>query len=262
MQSRASTFVIQLVNLLTLLLSLAIVGMGIWLGTRHDVCEKLLTVPVLAIGAFTFVISLIGLVGSRKDISLLLWIYLILMFLLLLTIASFTIFVFIVTNNDAGHKVAGQRYKEYWLEDYSKWLQQRLNNTRNWNHLQSCLVKSNYCNDLIKEYKTLKNYQQAKLTPIEAGCCKPPSECGYPARNASYYDLSLHPVSSNKDCKRYKNNPSIKCYKCDSCKAGVAHYLRREWRFAAIFNMAVFVMLILLYSVGCCARRNATKYQL
>ncbi|KAI5391438.1 hypothetical protein KIW84_023312 [Lathyrus oleraceus] len=42
------------------------------------------------------------------------------------------------------------------------------------------------------------------LSPIESSCCRPPSECGYPAVNASYYDLSFHPVSPNHDCKRYK----------------------------------------------------------
>nr|DAD47453.1 TPA_asm: hypothetical protein HUJ06_017390 [Nelumbo nucifera] len=42
--------------------------------------------------------------------------------------------------------------------------------------------------------------------------------CGYPAVNASYYDLSFHPVSSNNDCKLYKNSRAIRCYSCDSCK--------------------------------------------
>ncbi|KVH95380.1 hypothetical protein Ccrd_002510, partial [Cynara cardunculus var. scolymus] len=35
------------------------------------------------------------------------------------------------------------------------------------------------------------------------------SKCGYPAVNASYYDLSFHPVSSNNDCKLYKNSKAI-----------------------------------------------------
>ncbi|KAJ0792707.1 hypothetical protein HanOQP8_Chr01g0021021 [Helianthus annuus] len=64
------------------------------------------------------------------------------------------------------------RYKEYQLQDYSSWF--------------------------IK--KTLKQYKLAELTPIEAGCCRPLSQCGYPAVNASYYDWSFHPVSCNKDC--------------------------------------------------------------
>nr|KAJ0192926.1 hypothetical protein LSAT_V11C800450510 [Lactuca sativa] len=65
---------------------------------------------------------------------------------------------------------------------------------------------------------TLKQYELAKLTPIEAGCCRPPSVCGYPVVNASYYDLTFHPISSNKDCILYKIRKPIRCYNCDSCK--------------------------------------------
>ncbi|RVW16235.1 Tetraspanin-10 [Vitis vinifera] len=166
---------------------------------------------------------------------------------------------FIITNNGSGHNVAGLRYKEYQLQDYSSWFLKQLNNTRNWKHLKSCLVKSEDCNNLSKKYKTLKQYKIAKLTPIEAGCCRPPSECGYPAVNASYYDLSFHPISSNKDCKLYKNSRAIKCYNCDSCKAGVAQYMKTEWRVVAIFNVVLFVVLSMVYLVGCCARRNATS---
>ncbi|CAL5437379.1 unnamed protein product [Camellia sinensis] len=110
-----------------------------------------------------------------------------------------------------------------------------LNNTHYWEHLRSCLVKSDDCNNLSKKYKTLKQYKLAKLTPIEAGCCRPPSECGYPAVNASYYDLSFHPISSDKDCKIYKNSKEI--------KAGVAQYMKTEWRVVAIFNVVLFVVL-------------------
>lgn len=98
--------------------------------------------------------------------------------------------------------------------------------------------------------------------------------CGYPAVNASFYDLSFHPISSNKDCKLYKNSKDIKCYNCDSCKyvslnfvrsplhirnpyrsfhffvwyqqsrAGVAQYMKIEWRVVAIFNCILFVVLV------------------
>ncbi|KAH7513963.1 hypothetical protein FEM48_Zijuj11G0038500 [Ziziphus jujuba var. spinosa] len=166
---------------------------------------------------------------------------------------------FIVTNNGSGHNVPGlrQEYKEYELKDYSSWFLKQLNNTRNWKHLKTCLVKSDDCNNLSKKYKTLKQYKSAKLTPIEAGCCRPPSECGYPAVNASYYDLSFHPISSNEDCKLYKNSRTVKCYSCDSCKAGVAQYMKTEWRVVAIFNVVLFLILSMIYFVGCCARRNA-----
>jgi len=92
--------------------------------------------------------------------------------------------------------------------------------------------------------QTAKEYKLADLTPMESGCCRPPAEyapecilfsgghrnlkrghhialifrCGYPALNASYFDLSFHPVSTNVDCKLYKNTRSVRCYDCNSCK--------------------------------------------
>ncbi|KAI0493594.1 hypothetical protein KFK09_023713 [Dendrobium nobile] len=166
---------------------------------------------------------------------------------------------FIITNSGSGHAVSGIKFKEYHLQDYSAWFLKQLNNTKNWDRLKSCLVKSDDCNNLPNKYKTLKAYKSAELSPVAAGCCRPPSECGYPAINASYYDLSYHPTSTSKDCKLYKNARNVKCYDCDSCKAGVAQRMKTEWRVVAIFNVILFVILSAVYLVACCARRNAAS---
>ncbi|RLN41079.1 hypothetical protein C2845_PM01G38560 [Panicum miliaceum] len=182
----------------------------------------------------------------------------------------FTVLAFIITNTGTGHVVPGARYVTNSSHGVSKLcivsendtkkyrnIALILNNTEKWTHLRSCLVKSDDCNNLSKRYKTLKQYKLAELTPMESGCCRPPAECGYPALNASYFDLSYHPVSTNIDCKLYKNARSVRCYDCDSCKAGVAQYMKAEWRVVAIFNVILFVILSFVYFVGCCARRNA-----
>ncbi|GMP96224.1 hypothetical protein CsSME_00044959 [Camellia sinensis var. sinensis] len=231
MSTGTSTFVIRSINFLTMLLAVAVIGFGIWMSSHNDVCRKSLTLPVLGLGAVIFVISIIGFLGAWKSNSILLWIYLIMLCFILIAILVFTVLAFIVTNNGSGHNVAGLRYKEYQLRDYSPWF--------------------------LKQ--TLKQYKLAKLTPIEAGCCRPPSECGYPVINASYYDLSFHPISPDNDCKVYKNSKAIKCYNCDSCKAGVAQYMKTEWRVVAIFNVVLFLVLSIIYFVGCCARRNAAR---
>lgn len=227
------------------------------MSAHHDGCRKSLTLPVIGLGAFVLVISLIGFMGAWKNNSILLWIYLIMLCFVLVGILVFTVVAFIVTNNGSGHRVDGLRFKEYQLQDYSTWFLKQLNDSHNWKNLKACLVKSEDCNNLSRKYKTLKQFKAAKLSPIEAGCCRPPSECGYPVINASYYDLSYHPASSNRDCKLYKNTRSIKCYNCDSCKAGVAQYMKTEWRVVAFFNVVLFVVLSIIYFVGCCARQNA-----
>ncbi|XP_016567446.1 tetraspanin-10 isoform X2 [Capsicum annuum] len=243
MSTSTSIFVIRWINFLTMLLAVGVVGFGIWMGAHHDGCRKSLTLPVLGLGGVIFVVSIVGFFGAWKNNTILLWIYLIMLCLILVAILVFTVLA----------------YKEYHLQDYSSWFLKQLNNTHNWKHLKSCLVKTNDCSNLSKRYKTRKEYKLAKLTPIEAGCCRPPSECGYPAVNASYYDLSFHPKSSSKDCKLYKNSKNVKCYSCDSCKAGVAQYMKTEWRVVAIFNVILFIVLSIIYFVGCCARRSAAR---
>ncbi|XP_057775787.1 tetraspanin-10-like [Salvia miltiorrhiza] len=258
-EAGTSTFVIRWINFLTMLVAVGIVGFGVWMSSHHDSCRKSLTLPVIGLGAVIFVVSIVGFLGALKNNSILLWIYLILLCIILVAILLFTVLAFIITNNGSGHNVEGLRYKEYQLQDYSSWFLKQLNNSHNWAQLKSCLVKSDDCNNLSKKYKTPKQYKSAKLSPIEAGCCRPPSECGYPAVNASFYDLSFHPISSNKDCQLYKNSKAIKCYNCDSCKAGVAQYMKIEWRVVAIFNVILFVVLSTIYFVGCCARRHAAR---
>ncbi|CAL9038024.1 unnamed protein product [Musa banksii] len=259
MSTGTSTFVIRWINFFSMILAIAVICFGIWMSIHHDECRKSLTLPVMGLGALILLVSLIGFLGAWKNVAVLLWVYLVMLCLILIAIMVFTVLAFIITNSGSGHAVAGLRYKEYHLQDYSSWFFKQLNNTKNWRHLKSCLVKSEDCNSLPKKYKTLKEYKLAQLSPIEAGCCRPPSECGYPAVNASYYDLTYHPVSTNKDCKLYKNSRSIKCYDCDSCKAGVAQYMKTEWRVVAIFNLILFVVLSIVYFVGCCARRNVSR---
>ncbi|KAK1430598.1 hypothetical protein QVD17_13457 [Tagetes erecta] len=259
MSTGVSTFVIRWINFLTMLVAVGVIGFGLWISTHHDGCRKSLTLPVLVLGALIFTISIVGFLGALKNNSILLWMYLIILFLILLGILVFTVLAFIITNNRTGHNVVGLRFKEYHLQDYNKWFLKELNNTHNWKRLKSCLVKADDCNTLAKKYKTLKQYKSAKLTPIEAGCCRPPSQCGYPAVNASFYNLNVHAVRPVKDCKLYRNSKGTKCYNCDSCKAAVAEYMKTEWRVVAIFNVVLFVVLFIIYFVGCCARRNAAS---
>ncbi|KAM7256868.1 hypothetical protein ACFE04_012609 [Oxalis oulophora] len=235
------------------LLAIGVIIFGVWMSTHHDSCRRSLTLPVLGLGAVIFLVYafrphvdnwVFRRIEELLHIAVDCILYLIMLFFILVSILVFTVFAFIVTNNGSGHSVSGLRYKEYQLTDYHSWFLKQMNNTKNWKHLKSCLVKSQDCNNLSNKYKNLKQLKSAELTPIEAGCCKPPSECGYPAVNASYYDLSFHPSSSNKDCKLYKNSRTVKCYNCDACKAGVAQYMKTEWRVVAIFNVILFVVLL------------------
>ncbi|XP_038982238.1 tetraspanin-10-like [Phoenix dactylifera] len=160
MSTGTSTFVVRWINFFTMILAIAVICFGIWMSIHHDACRKTLTLPVVGIGALILLISLIGFLGAWKNVTILLWVYLVILCLILVAIMVFTVLA----------------YKEYHLQDYSSWFLKQLNNTKNWRRLKSCLVKTEDCNNLPKKYKTLKEYKLAELTPIEAGCCRPPSE--------------------------------------------------------------------------------------
>ncbi|KAH9312842.1 hypothetical protein KI387_027877, partial [Taxus chinensis] len=76
-----SNNVIGIINLITFLLSIPILGGGIWLATKEDSdYDKFLQRPFMVIRAFLVLVSLAGLVGACCRIAWLLWLYLTVMF--------------------------------------------------------------------------------------------------------------------------------------------------------------------------------------
>lgn len=150
---RFSNSLLGILNIITLLLSIPIIGGGIWLSKQASTdCERFLDTPVIALGVFVFVVSIAGLVGSCCRVTWLLWLYLFVMFLLILLLIAFTIFAFVVTNKGAGVALSGKGYKEYRLGDYSNWLQKRVN--KQWGKLSSCLMATNICHSLLEDQST------------------------------------------------------------------------------------------------------------
>ncbi|URE31723.1 Tetraspanin family, partial [Musa troglodytarum] len=88
----------------------------------------------------------------------------------------------------------------------------------------------------------------------QSGCCKPPTSCTYTA--------GIAVAAQDEDCYRWNNAADILCYDCDSCKAGVLEQVRRDWHKLTILNAVVLVFLIAVYTVGCCAFRNARRAEL
>ncbi|KAL5058811.1 hypothetical protein RYX36_030415 [Vicia faba] len=90
--------------------------MGVWLHKQSTTeYECFLEKPIIALGIFLLVVSLMGLIGACCRVSWLLWFYLLVMFLLIVLLFTFTIFAFVVTNKGAGEAVPNRGYKEYKL---------------------------------------------------------------------------------------------------------------------------------------------------
>ncbi|KAJ7560875.1 hypothetical protein O6H91_03G003900 [Diphasiastrum complanatum] len=252
-----SNYLIGILNFATIVLSLPIIGGGIWLATKHDTdCVRFLQWPIVLIGLFILLVSIVGFVGACFRISCLLCVYLLVMLMLILLLLFFTVFAFVVTHSGAGHALAGQGFKEYRLGDYSTWLQNKVDNAENWRSIKSCLSDAKVCNSLNEEYSSLQAFSRARLSPLQSGCCKPPTACGYSFVNPTSWVNPTIP-SANQDCLLW-NNQDL-CFNCGSCRAGVLQNIKEDWHKVAILNVVVLIFLFAVYSIGCCACRNARR---
>jgi len=250
---RASNSVIGLLNFIAFLFSIPILGGGLYLaGHIGTDCQRFLQWPVILMGAFIMVLSLAGFVGACYRVSWLLWLYLFLMFFVILLLLFFIIFAFGVTSEGRGRAVPGREYNEYRLGDYSSWLQNRVKNPENWRKIKNCIIHANVCPKLAAAH--------TYLSPIQSGCCKPPSSCGYAYVNATYWIWNGVTVSSvDPDCNAWGNEQTQLCYDCNSCKAGVLENLKREWRKVSPVSIVLLIFLIVVYTIGCSAFRNSRK---
>ncbi|KAJ8563171.1 hypothetical protein K7X08_031623 [Anisodus acutangulus] len=90
-----------------------------------------------------------------------------------------------------------------------------------------------------------------------SSCCKPPTYCGFEFTNATYWTMpKAGPAVPDSDCKTWSNSQNELCFNCQSCKASHIETIQKNWNKMALFNFCIFVFIIIIYSVGCCALRN------
>lgn len=256
---RCSNNLVTILNIATLLLSIPIIAGGVWLSNQSNTeCERFLDKPVIALGVFILLVSLAGIIGSCCRVTWLLWVYLFVMFILILLLTAFTVFAFVVTNKGAGEKLSGKGYEEYKLGDYSNWLQKRVESTKNWNKISSCLKDSKICQKLIDDGSNTKvqDFYQKHLSSLESGCCKPSDDCNFDYTSPTSWTKPATINSTNPDCTTWDNDRNTLCYNCQSCKAGLLDNIKNQWRKVAVINVVFLIFLIIVYSVGCCAFRN------
>ncbi|KAM0823110.1 hypothetical protein ACQ4PT_055247 [Festuca glaucescens] len=265
MAPRCSNTVFAVFNVVTLLLGAAVLAAGIYASAPHrgaaTDCDRFLRTPAIVLGVAIMVASLAGLVGACCRASALLWIYLFLTGLLILAALCFAGFAFAVTNASAGQAVSGRGFREYRLGDYSSWLRRTVEDGRNWGRIRSCLVEAKVCRSL-QSNRTLDEFVNANLSPVQSGCCKPPTACNFAYQNETYWTKPPGYVSgADPDCDAWSNEQSELCYGCQSCKAGVLGNLKNSWKKIAFVNAAFVVLLVVVYGFGCCALRNNRRHK-
>lgn len=162
-----SNNVIGAINFVAMLLSVPIIGAGIWLATEPDnSCVKILQWPVIILGILILVVALAGFVGAFWRIPWLLIVYLVGMLILIILLACLVVFIYMVTIRGSGHLEPSRSYLEYHLEDYSGWLRRRVQSSFKWDRIRNCLSSTTMCAELSQNYRMAQDFFNAHITPL------------------------------------------------------------------------------------------------
>jgi len=247
-----------ILNLLALLCSIPITASGIWLASKPDnECVNLLRWPVVVLGVLILLVSACGFIGAYQYKETLLAVYLCCMAILIGLLLVVLIFAFVVTRPDGSYQVPARGYKEYRLEGFSNWLRENVVDSKKWGKIRACLADTNVCPKLSQQFITADQFfSSSSITPLQSGCCKPPTACGYNFVNPTLWQNPTN-MAADADCYLWNNDQSQLCYNCNSCKAGLLGNLRKDWRKANLILIITVVVLICVYVIACSAFRNA-----
>uniref|UniRef100_A0A0D9ZFY1 Tetraspanin n=1 Tax=Oryza glumipatula TaxID=40148 RepID=A0A0D9ZFY1_9ORYZ len=241
--------------------------------------------PIIGISLFLIVMFVMGSCGLKKNDGDLYDCYLLGVFLAILLLLAFIIFGYVAVGGiDLGHAANA---REYNLRECKRgWLKGRVTHSSHfWASTSACLRRSHVCNgmtNLVRDPDTgifvprPSSFERwAKrhgvdadprvMSPIESGCCKPPSSCGLTYVNGTTWistpasagaPAAVAQVTNNNnkddDCSRWSNDHQTLCFQCDSCKAGFLRHTSQAWSVAAIYIVITFIGLI-LSSLALCA---------
>ncbi|KAL3824701.1 hypothetical protein ACJIZ3_020730 [Penstemon smallii] len=258
--ARLSNGFITGLNILTLLIAFTALGFSLWFHVKPDsTCQRVTRMPLLIVGAALLLISVAGLIGSCCRVSILLWLYLFVLFVMIIGLIIFTLFTIIVTNKGVGRALSNRGVGDHRLGDYSRWLQKYVVNAKNWDEIKSCLVEVKLCQTIQGGMD--EDFYKQKMSHIQSGCCKPPSYCGLEFENATSWRMPRNgPAVPDPDCRTWSNNAKQLCFDCEACKTAILDNIKREWRMLALINICIIVFVTIVYSVGCCALRNNHSY--
>lgn len=163
-----SNNVIGVINFIAMLLSIPIIGAGIWLATEPDnSCVKFIQWPVIILGILILVVALAGFVGGFWRIPSLLIFYLIAMLILIILLACLVVFIYMVTVRGSGHSEPSRAYLEYRLDDFSGFLRRRVRSSYKWDRIRSCLSSTSMCAELNQSYRMAQDFFDAHITPLQ-----------------------------------------------------------------------------------------------
>ncbi|KAK4354335.1 hypothetical protein RND71_026529 [Anisodus tanguticus] len=254
---RCSNCFVTLLNFVTLVASIILImlAMSFNMHLNASLCQKEIQKPLMILGVTLLVLSLMGIVGAACHVSFLLWIYLFLLFLVILGMMIYSVFSIVVALNHLDDKPADKDDWEDKFQEYSQWMKNHLPDERHWDKIKSCMIDVKFCK-LLPEDRT-EEFYKTKLDPIQSGCCKPPTYCNFQFRNATSWIVpKAGPAVGDADCKAWSNEQKEMCYNCNSCKKSFFSNLKKYYKHSSLISFCIFVILSIVYSIGCCALTN------
>ncbi|KAG7534632.1 Tetraspanin/Peripherin [Arabidopsis thaliana x Arabidopsis arenosa] len=235
----------------TFVLSLTLLGYAVWLlYMRSYDCEDILGLPrvqtLASVGLLAvFVVSNAALFLRRKFPMPALVVMVVILLLML----------FIGLAYAGVNEMQSRRFPATRM-----WFKLKIMDDVNWNNIKSCIYDKGACNDLIYESPNEKPYNRRNMPPIKNGCCMPPETCNMDAINATFWyrrkdegppsamtlmygdEMMVGRIS---DCQLWRNDWSILCYDCRSCKFGFVRSVRRKWWQLGIFLIVISILLLI-----------------
>ncbi|OIT35357.1 PREDICTED: tetraspanin-8-like [Nicotiana attenuata] len=258
---RCSNCFITTLNFFTLVASLILilVSVSFNMNINGTVCQKTLQKPLLILGLFLLILSLMGIIGACCHVSFLLYIYLALLFVVLTGMIIYQLFCIVnaVTHLDSNNQEPKGEWEDK-FQEYSHWfIKKRLPNDRDWEKIKSCLIDAKYCKYQIPKDR-IADFYKNKLSSTQSGCCKPPTYCNFEFQNATTWIVPKTgaKVPDDADCKAWNNEEKQMCYNCNSCKKAVIDNIKKYYKHSALISFCIFLIISIIYSVGCCALTN------
>ncbi|XP_040377764.1 tetraspanin-4-like [Oryza brachyantha] len=219
---------------------------------------------MLAIGLLFMIISISACCGQLLDEEGCFMCCCFGLFIPFLFLLVFLIFGYIAVGGMDFHR--SNKIHEYNLDSYGGWLKGRVADPNYWSTTSVCLRDMDVCSGMRQlerdpqsgmfvpklssdeRWTNKHGMSQHQMSPIESGCCKPPSSCAFTYMNDTTWapktgdaDLGAKVV----DCSRWSNDPQKLCFECDSCKAGFLDDTRKKWTKAALFPLVGLMIKVI-----------------
>lgn len=170
---KQSNTMLGILNIVVFLISIPIIFIGAKTVSKAESisggCHPMLMKPILIFGIFIMVVSLLGVVGACCRNSSILWGYLVIMLILLLSYALFYFISIMVIWNVGADATTSSGDDN--LSAYSDILQKSVKDKENWNKIMHCLKDA--CEPLAKKGKiSMNDFMKLKEESIPHVVCK------------------------------------------------------------------------------------------